>query len=126
MTLIILLGECFQLLNKFYMNKNASNILLTVDKHLARLVILSNQTNSMSKYISNSILMMIPQILGIRHYINGLWEECLNELNTANKIELTLNPDINSPILVFARSSELLAAHLLLIYEHHQNQSVSS
>ncbi|CAF4341061.1 unnamed protein product, partial [Rotaria magnacalcarata] len=66
---------------------------------------------------------MIPQILGIRHYINGVWQESLNELNTANQIESTLIADINSPALMFARSSELLAMHLLIIYEQHRNQS---
>ncbi|CAF1623504.1 unnamed protein product [Rotaria magnacalcarata] len=116
-------ADCFQLLVNLYMNRNTSSISSSIDNHLSRLVILSNRTNAMSKYISNSILIMIPQILGIRHYINGVWQESLNELNTANQIESTLIADINSPALMFARSSELLAMHLLIIYEQHRNQS---
>ena len=31
--------------------------------------------------------MMIPQILGMRYYVNGSWQECLSELNTATQLE---------------------------------------
>ncbi|CAF1073198.1 unnamed protein product [Rotaria sordida] len=119
-------ADCLQLLTTFYMNKNISGISSTVDNHLARFVILSNRTNSLSKYISNSILMMIPQIRGIRHYVNGLWQECLNELDAAVQIESALIPECHSPTLIFARSSELLAMHLLIIYEQYQKQLVKT
>ncbi|CAF4866722.1 unnamed protein product [Rotaria sp. Silwood1] len=119
-------ADCLKLLTTFYMNKNTSDILSTIDIHLARFIILSNRTNSLSKYISNSILMMIPQILGIRHYINGLWQECLNELNTATQIESMLISESNSPTLIFARSSELFAMHLIIIYEQNKNQLVET
>jgi hypothetical protein len=114
------------LLTNFHINNNTSSILSTVDDHLARLVILSNRTNSFSKYIVNSILMMIPQILGMRYYITGSWQECLNELNAATQLESTLIADGNSPTLIFARSSELLAMHLLIIHEKYQEQLVST
>ncbi|CAF3193574.1 unnamed protein product [Rotaria sp. Silwood2] len=119
-------ADSLQLLTTFYLNKNTSDILSIIDNHLVRFVILSNRTNSLSKYISNSILMMIPQILGIRHYIHGLWQECLNELNTATQIESMLIPESNSPTLIFARSSELFAMHLLIIYEQYQKQLVET
>ena len=69
--------------------------------------------------------MMIPQILGIRYYVNRSWQECLNELNTATQLESMLVADGNSPTLIFARSSELLAMHLLIIHEKYQEQLVS-
>lgn len=69
--------------------------------------------------------MMIPQILGMRYYVNGSWQECLNELNTATQLESTLTSNSNSPTLIFARSSELLAMHLLIMYEKYQEQLVS-
>jgi hypothetical protein len=107
------------------MSNNTFGNLSTIDDHLARFIILSNRAASLSKYISNSILMMIPQILGMRYYVNGSWQECLNELSAANKLELTLITGGNSPTLIFARSSELLAMHLLIIYEKHQEHLVS-
>jgi hypothetical protein len=67
---------------------------------------------------------MIPQILGMRHYVNESWQECLNELNTATQLEATLIAGGNSPTLIFARSSELLGMHLLIIYEKHQARLV--
>lgn len=68
---------------------------------------------------------MIPQINGIRHYVNQSWQECLNELNNAIQREDGLIADTNSPTLIFARSSELLAMHLLLIHAKFKGQSVS-
>jgi hypothetical protein len=68
---------------------------------------------------------MIPQIRGIRHYVNQSWQDCLNELSNATQREATLVADANSPTLIFARSSELLALHLLLIHSKFQAQSVS-
>lgn len=119
------LAECLQLLTQFHTNNNSSNILSTVDNHLARLIVLSNRTTSLSKYISNSILMMVPQLLSMKYYVNGSWQECLNELNTATQLESTLTSSGNSPTLIFARSSELLAMHLLIIYEKFQERFVS-
>jgi len=68
---------------------------------------------------------MISQIRGIRYYINQSWQECLNELNNATQREATLVADSNTPTLIFARSSELLAMHLLLIHTKFHDQSVS-
>jgi hypothetical protein len=68
---------------------------------------------------------MISQIRGIRYYVNQSWQECLNELNNATQREATLVADTNSPTLIFARSSESLAMHLLLIYTKFQAQTVS-
>ena len=64
--------------------------------------------------------MMIPQIRGILYYMNQSWQECLNALNDAAQRESKLVLDIISPTLIFARSSELLAVHLLLIYTKNQ------
>jgi hypothetical protein len=121
---IICLVDCLQLLTAFHMGNETSSTLSKIDNHLARLLILSNRTSILSKYISNSILMMIPQILGMRHYVNESWQECLNELNTATQLEATLIAGGNSPTLIFARSSELLGMHLLIIYEKHQARLV--
>ncbi len=68
--------------------------------------------------------MMISQIRGIRYYVNQSWQECLDELNNANQREATLVADANTPTLIFARSSELLAMHLLLIYTQSQKQLI--
>jgi hypothetical protein len=68
---------------------------------------------------------MISQIRGIRYYVNQSWQECLKELNNATQREATLIADSNTPTLIFARSSELLAMHLLLIYTKYLQQSVS-
>jgi hypothetical protein len=119
------LADCLQLLTTFHTSNETSGISSTIDTHLARLAILANRTSSLSKYISNSILMMIPQIRGMRYYVNGSWQECLNELNTATQLETTLTSGGNSPTLIFARSSELLAIHLLIIYEKYQERLVS-
>jgi hypothetical protein len=67
---------------------------------------------------------MISQIRGIRYYVNQSWQECLDELNNANQREATLVADANTPTLIFARSSELLAMHLLLIYTQSQKQLI--
>ncbi|CAF0907888.1 unnamed protein product [Adineta steineri] len=114
--------ECLRLLTNYQTSNNKSGISSTIDNHLARFLILSNRTTPLSKYIANNILMMIPQVLGMRYYINGSWQESLNELNTATQLESAVVSSGNSPTLIFARSSELLAMHLLLIYEKYQEQ----
>ncbi len=68
---------------------------------------------------------MISQIHGIRYYINQSWQECLKELDNATQREGIIVPDTNTPTLIFARSSELLAMHLLLIHEQYLQQFVS-
>ncbi len=122
---MISLVDCLQLLTAFHMGNGTLSTLSTIDNHLARLLILSNRSHTLSKYISNSILMMIPQILGMRYYVNESWQECLNELNTATQLEATLISGGNSPTLIFARSSELLAMHLLIIYEKYKARLVN-
>jgi hypothetical protein len=99
---------------------------LEVNNHLDHLAILSDRAMPLNQYISTSISMMISQISGIRYYVNQSWQECLNELNNATQRETTLVPDSNTPPLIFARSSELLAMHLLLIHKKSQEQSVSN
>jgi len=89
------------------------------------LAILSDRAMPLNQYISTSISMMISQIHGIRYFVNQSRQECLNELNNATQREATLVPDANTPTLIFARSSELLAMHLLLIHKKSQEQSVS-
>lgn len=69
--------------------------------------------------------MMIPQVLAMRHYLNQSWQDCLNELNTATQLEASLISSGSSPTLVFARSNELLAMHLLLMHEKYQANLVS-
>jgi hypothetical protein len=49
----------------------------------------------------------------------------LTVLNAATQRELQLVIDNDSPNLIFARSSELLAMHLLLIQREYQDQLVS-
>jgi hypothetical protein len=100
---------------------NLSNI----DSHLSRLETLSNQTASLSQYVSISISLMISQIRAIQHYANGSSEACLSELKKAAEREVLLVPDNNSPYLIFIRSSELLALHLLLIHKDKQTARVS-
>ena len=68
--------------------------------------------------------MMILQVHGIRHYINGSWQECLNELSTAVQIESGEIDYSRTSVLIPAISTQLLAIHLLLIYEKHQEQMV--
>lgn len=118
-------AECLQILTNFHMNNNTINSLSTIDDHLARFPILADRSSKLSKYISKSIKMMIPQVLGMRHYINESWQDCLNELNNATELEASLITGGNSPTLIFARSNELLAMHLLLMYEKYQNSLVS-
>lgn len=101
------------------------DVLVTIDGHLARFVTLSNRTARMSKYIAKHIMMMIPQIVGMRYYINGLWQESLNEFYAASHIESKLLSNGRSHTLVFARSIELLATHLIMIYKHYQKQPVN-
>ena len=69
--------------------------------------------------------MMLPQILGMRYYVTGSWQNCLNELTAAIQVESMLIAGGNSPTLIYARSSELLAMHLLIIYDKYREQSVS-
>jgi hypothetical protein len=120
----LIVADCLRLLTILQTDKNSSSILSTIDGHLARLVVLSNRTANMSTYISNSILMMIPQVFGMRHYVNESWQECLNELHTAVQVETILATDDNGPTLIYARSSEVLAMHLLLIHEQLQETPV--
>ena len=115
--MIRIVADCLRLLTILQTDKNSSTLLSTIDEHLARLVVLSNRTANMSAYIANSILMMIPQVFGMRHYVNESWQECLNELHTAFQLEAVLATDDNGPTLIYARSSEVLAMHLLLIHE---------
>ncbi|CAF4723878.1 unnamed protein product, partial [Rotaria sp. Silwood2] len=65
--------------------------------------------------------MMISQIQGIIYFNNNSFQDCLNRLNEATQREFNLVIDNNSPILIFARSSELVARHLLLINRIYQN-----
>ncbi|UJR31503.1 hypothetical protein I4U23_018992 [Adineta vaga] len=115
--------ECLQLLTNFHLNNNKSQVFITIDNHLERFIILSNRTRHFSKYIANNIFLMAPQILAMRYYVNGLWQECLNELYTATQLESTAVSNGNNPTLIFARSSELLAMHLLLMYETYQEDT---
>ena len=124
--MVSIVADCLRLLTILQTDKNSSRLLNTIDEHLARLVILSNQTTNMSTYISNSILMMIPQVFGMRYYVNESWQECLDELHTAVQLETILIADNNGPTLIYARSSELLAMHLLLIHEQHQEAPVGA
>lgn len=126
LTVDLLVADCLRLLTTLKTNKNASNVLPIVDEHLARLVILSNRSLPLSRYISESIAMMIPQLSGIRYYVNGSWQDSLNQFYDAVQIESKLIADGNSPTLIYARSSELLAMHLLLMYEKLQERSVSA
>jgi hypothetical protein len=107
-------------------DRNTSNVGSILDHHLARLSVLSTQIRNLDKYIANSILMMIPQILAMRYYSNGSWQNSLSEFETALRLESMLSRFVNKPTLVFARSSELLAMHLMLIYEDAQDQWVRS
>lgn len=117
-------ADCLQILTAFHTGNSTASSLSVIDNHLARFVILSNRSSTLSKYIAKSILMMIPQVLAMRHYFNEFWQDCLNELNTATQLEESLISSGSSPTLVFARSAELLAMHLLLMYEKHQTNPV--
>ncbi|CAF4826963.1 unnamed protein product, partial [Rotaria socialis] len=64
---------------------------------------------------------MISHIRAIRYYKNESWQECLNELSDADQRDAKLVPNTNTPSLLFAYSSELLAVHLLLLHEKFQN-----
>ncbi|CAF3351042.1 unnamed protein product [Rotaria sp. Silwood2] len=103
-------------------NNNQSTKEFIRDQHFARFAILSNLVASLNQYISTSISMMISQIQGIIYFKNNSFQDCLNILNEATQREFNLVIDNNSPILIFARSSELLAMHLLLIHRIYQNQ----
>ncbi|CAF3326923.1 unnamed protein product [Rotaria socialis] len=107
-------SECLRLL----MLGNTTHI---VDQYLARLGVLSNKTASLNQYISDSISIMISHIRAIRYYKNESWQECLNELSDADQRDAKLVPNTNTPSLLFAYSSELLAVHLLLLHEKFQN-----
>ena len=69
--------------------------------------------------------MMIDQVHGIIYYKNDSYQECLMALNNATQQEFHLLSDIHSPNLLFARSSELLAMHLLLIHRKYLQSSVN-
>jgi hypothetical protein len=114
------LGECLRLVIANDTNNNTS----IVDDHLNQMAILGNRVSTLNEYVSISISMMISQIHGIRYYVNQSWQECLNQLDNATKQEATLIPNANSPTLIYARSSELLGMHLLLMYTKFQQQSV--
>ncbi|CAF3861055.1 unnamed protein product [Rotaria sp. Silwood1] len=119
-------SDCIRLLNTNNTDYNQSIIEPIIDEHFAHFSLLSNQTASLNPYISTSISMMISQIQGIIYFKNNSYQECLNILNEATQRELNLVIDNNSPILIYARSSELLAMHLLLIHRIYQNQSEPS
>ncbi|CAF4433106.1 unnamed protein product [Rotaria sp. Silwood2] len=101
-------------------SNNSNSSTFEVAEHLTRLSNLSDRAASSNPYISTSISIMISQIRGIRYYMNQSWQECLNELNNSVNRESTLIPGTNSPTLIFIRSSELLAVHLLLIHKRFQ------
>ncbi|CAF3694868.1 unnamed protein product [Rotaria sp. Silwood1] len=119
-------SDCIRLLNTNNTDFNQSIIESIIDQHIARFSILSSRTASLNPYISTSISMMISQIQGIIYYKNDSYQDCLNILNEVTQRELNLVIDNNSPILIYARSSELLAMHLLLIHRKYQNQSGSA
>lgn len=119
------LGDCLQLLTTNNTNYNDPKIKPIIDEHLARFAILSNQTAVSNKYISMNILMMIPQVYGIIYYKNGSFQECLSVLYEASQREFELVIDNNSPILIFALSSNFLAMHLLLIHRYYQEPTVN-
>jgi hypothetical protein len=98
----------------------------TLDDHLTRFETLANRTAPLNHYISTSIALMILQVRGIIYFKNKTWQECLTVLDDATQRESRLVPDVNSPILVFARSSELLAMHLLLIHRESAVDTVSN
>jgi len=79
----------------------------------------------MNRYVSTSISLMLPFIQGIIYYKNASYQQCLNVLNDATQTEFNLVLDNNSPTLIYARASELLAIHLLLIHRIYQQESVS-
>ncbi|CAF1122449.1 unnamed protein product [Adineta ricciae] len=118
--------DCLQLLTNFRSSNNKSDVFSTIDRHLARLDILSNRTIPFSRYVANNIQMMIPQIRGMRAFVNGSWQECFNELFTATQLESKVLSNGNNPTLIFARSSELLALHFLLMYEKYQDNMNST
>jgi len=68
---------------------------------------------------------MISQVRGIIYFTNNSIQECLNVLNDAAQRENDLVIDNNSPILIFARSSELFAMHLLLIQRNYLDRLVN-
>lgn len=106
------------------MGDNSSTLKQDIDEHIIQLAILSNRTSKINKYASNSILMMIPQLHALRYFVNHSWQECLHEFSEAIRIESTLFSDRRAPFLAFARSSELLATHLLLIFDKFQETTV--
>jgi hypothetical protein len=119
------LGDCLRLLTASNASYNDPTVKPIVDEHLARFTVLSNQTAPLNEYISTSISMMISQVRGIIYFKNNSIQECLNVLNDAAQRENDLVIDNNSPTLIFARSSELLAMHLLLIQRNYLDQSVN-
>ncbi|CAF0966927.1 unnamed protein product [Adineta steineri] len=109
------LSSCFRILTNINATYSDPTIQPTIDEHLARFAVLSNETASLNPYISVSISLMINQVYGIIYYQNNSFRDCLSILDAATQREFSLVIDNNSPILIYARSSELLAMHLLLI-----------
>ena len=114
-------SECLRCLTPGAM----SNFTLMVDGHLVRLSDLFNRTAVSNPFLSTSISIMIHQIRGIRYYLNQSWQACLTELSQAADREMALITDENMPTLTFSRAPELLAMHLLLIYEKSLQRTVS-
>ena len=107
-------GECLRVLSAGNLTTNQTS---SINDHLTRLDQLSNMSSSLNQYVSGSIGIMLYQIRGVQAFVNGSWQECLNQLNAAVEREKQVIADANSPTLGFARSATLLAIHLLLIYE---------
>ncbi|CAF4914218.1 unnamed protein product, partial [Rotaria sp. Silwood1] len=95
-------SDCIRLLNTNNTDYNQSMIESIIDGHFARFSLLSNQTASLSPYISTSISMMIPQIQGIIYFKNDSYQDCLNILNEATQHELNFVIDNNSSIIIYA------------------------
>lgn len=120
------LGMCLRLLTSVNTSYSDPTIKAAIDEHLTRFAVLANQTAPLNNYISTSISLMVYQVQGIIFYKNNSFEECLNVLRQAALAESQLVMDNNSPTLIYARSSELLAMHLLLIHRKYINSTVTS
>lgn len=120
------LGDCLRLLTAINGSYNDPLVKPRVDDHLTRFAILANRTAPLNHYISTNIALMSLQVRGIIYFKNKTWQECLTVLDEATQREARLIPDVNSPILIFARSSELLAMHLLLIHREFAEDTVSN
>ncbi|UJR31504.1 hypothetical protein I4U23_018993 [Adineta vaga] len=120
------LSSCLRLLTNINTTYTDSSIKPMIDEHLARFAVLANQTAPLNTYISVSISLMINQVQGIISYKNNLFQECLNTLREAAKRESELVTDNNSPTLIYARSSELLAMHLLLLHRKYIESTITT